>query len=217
MVNTLPRLSIWEIACRSNGFDPRTTQIEGMPLSIRDAIKSLTRAAHYDENMPLLTYNGIENHRAINERTGKSYDQETIHSKISDSYVKELFDKDFLDTVYFENESFANWCLKQNIPLPEFWFPNGWHLDESIKVDSTKPEINFRPNQIDKLVCQAISRTLWDIYPVMTISAMCQHDAIQIYGNGKQYIGEHTLRGWISEVAPENIKGKKGRPKNPQP
>ena len=48
----------------------------------------------------------------------------------------------------------------------------------------------------------------------MTIASMCKHEAIQIFGNGKQYKGAHTLRDWISEVAPENIKGNKGRPKN---
>lgn len=217
MLNTLPRLSLWEIACRINELDPRAVNTKDLPLKVRDSLKALTRAIHYHENMPVLNYRGIENHTVRNEKTGLSYDNDTVHTKISECYENESFDKDFLDTVYFENETFANWCLKQNIPLPQFWFPNGWHLHELIKVENTKPEINFRSNQIDKFVCQAVSRTLWDIFPEMTIAAMCQHDAIQIYGNGKLYIGVHTLRDWISEVAPEHIKGKKGRPKKQQP
>ena len=218
MLNTLPRLSIWEIACRMNDLDPRKVETKNLPLNVRDALKSLTRAIHYDEDLPVLSNRGIENQTVRNEKTGLKYDNETVHNKISDCYEKELFDKDFLDTIYFENEHFAKWCFRKIIPLPIFWFPNGWDFEESENIPTNiKSEANLRPNQIDKLLCQAISRTLWSLFPEMTIASMCKHEAIQIFGNGKQYKGAHTLRDWISEVAPENIKGNKGRPKNANP
>lgn len=221
MINTLPRLSIWEIACRSNDLDPSIVDIKNLPLKLKDAIKSISRATHYDENMSLLNSNGIENHTAFNPKTDKRYDTKEIQTKINDCYEKEIFDKEFLETVFIEDEHFAKWCINKNIPLPTFWFPNGWKpLDFEDKTPpvnvidvENKPDINLRSNQADKIACQAIGRTLWDIHPNMTIAAMCKHDAVQKYGNGKIYIGAHTLRDWLSEVAPENIKGKKGRPK----
>lgn len=221
MINTLPRLSIWEIACRANDLDPSITDMKNMPLKLKDAIKSITRAIHYDENMSILNSNGVENHGAYNQRTGKKYDTEAIHSRISDCYENETFDKEFLETVYIENEHFAKWCISKNIPLPTFWFPHGWkpfNFEEKashVNDDNTKTKLHTIPraSQADKITCQAIGRTLWDLYPDMTIAAMCKHDAIQRYGNGKLYVGAHTLRDWLSEVAPENIKGKKGRPK----
>ena len=222
MINTLPRLSIWEIACRANEIDPYITDSKNLPLKLRDALKSITRAIHYDENMSVLDFKGIENHGAYNPKTGKEYDTETIHNLLSDCYESERFDKEFLDTVYIEDEHFANWCINKNIPLPTFWFPNGWkayddedeETTEGISKSESHPDITkLKESQVDKIVCQAIARTLWDIYPNTTIAAMCNHDAIQRYGNGKLYIGAHTLRDWLSEVAPENIKGRKGRPK----
>lgn len=222
MINTLPRLSIWEIACRINELDPSVTEVKNLPLKAKDAIKSIIRAIHYDENMSILSNRGIENHGATNQKTGKKYDSDIIHDLLSDCYEKEKFDKEFLDAVYIEDEHFAKWCINKNIPLPSFWFPNGWKahdykeeiiMDENSKSESISDNTKLKESQIDKLVCQAIARTIWDIEPDMTIASMCKHQAIQIYGNGKQYTGLHTLRNWLSEVAPENIKGKKGRPK----
>lgn len=96
-----------------------------------------------------------------NPKTGKQFNSELIHDLLSDCYKKEKFDKEFLDAVYIEDEHFAKWCINKNIPLPAFWFPNGWKpIDfEDQKVDTPLP----RSNQIDKIVCQAIPRTLWDI------------------------------------------------------
>jgi len=222
MINTLPRLSIWEIACRIYELDPSVTEVKNLPLKVKDAIKSLTRAFHYDENMIALNSNGIENHHAINQKTGKRYDSEIIDQLLTDCYEKEKIDKEFLDAIYIEDEHFANWCINKSIPLPKFWFPNGWkpidfedhNSSQNLDDNDHKVAISIpRSNQIDKITCQAIARTLWDLYPNTTISDMCKHDAIQRYGNGKLYIGAHTLRDWLSEVAPDNIKGKKGRPR----
>lgn len=221
MINTLPRFSIWEIACRSNDLDPSMYDIKNLPLKLKDAIKSITRAIHYDENMSVLNSNGIENHSAFNQKTNKRYDPEIIQTKISDCYEKEIFDKEFLEAIYIEDEHFAKWCINKNIPLPTFWFPHGWKPfdfeDKSPPAHNADIENNLetslRNSQADKIACQAIGRTLWDIHPNMTIAAMCTHEAIQIHGSGKLYKGAHTLRDWLSDVAPEHVKGKKGRPK----
>lgn len=72
----------------------------------------------------------------------------------------------------------------------------------------------LRNDQLDKQLCQAIAKTLWDIYPEMTIEDMKKHKAIQQHGNGRLYGGKNTLRGWLSEVDPRPPEKKTGRPKH---
>ena len=76
------------------------------------------------------------------------------------------------------------------------------------------PEENqrLRSNQKAKLLSQAVARTLWDIYPDMTIQEMCEHGSIQEYGGAKPYNKEKTVSRWLSEVAPEHIKKQAGTP-----
>jgi len=59
---------------------------------------------------------------------------------------------------------------------------------------------------IDKEVCQGIAKTLWDGKPDMTIEEMRDHKAIQVYGSGKLYSGDTTLRRWLSEVDQRKVK-----------
>lgn len=211
MLNTLPRLSVWEISCRINDLDPYGSFNQLIPPTVRDSAKSLTRAFHFDD-IPALSSKGIENHTIQNEKMGKVYSPEMVQEKISECYEDGIIDMVFLDSIYIENESFVKWCQLKNIPLPKFWFPYGYLEQIEVGKDVQKIE-TLRSNQIDKLVCQAIGSTLWDIYPNMTIADMCDHKAIQIYGNGKQYKGAHTLRDWLSTVAPPEVKNRRGRPK----
>ena len=131
----------------------------------------------------------------------------------------------------YTQQPLGKWCLEKGITLPGFWFSAGWtpdsyrycgwQSDSSGKVslqntqetDGSQPEPTLRSLEIDKLVCQALARTLWDISPQMTIADMCKHEAVQHYGNGRLYKTEYTLRAWLSEVAPPEVKGKRGRPK----
>jgi hypothetical protein len=68
-------------------------------------------------------------------------------------------------------------------------------------------KINDKQAQlIDKSICQAVAKTLWDIYPKMTIEEMRDHKAIQLYGGGAQYSIDTTLRRWLREVDPRELK-----------
>lgn len=212
MINTLPRLSVWELACRINNFDPDKIKPPSIPNSVKDASRSLTRAFHYDDCISVLSSQGIENHTIRNSKTGTSYNPELVHKKISECYEDAIYDIDFLDSIYIENHDFVKLCHANKIPLPGFWFPYGWEEEDASKEEKSNSAEKLRPSQLDKLLCQAIGRTLWDIYPNMTIAEMCKHEAIQKYGNGRLYQGAHTLRGWLSNVAPDNVRNKRGRP-----
>ncbi len=70
----------------------------------------------------------------------------------------------------------------------------------------------MRSDQIDKMICQAVAKTLWDVYPEMNIADMCKHRAIQNYAGGKNYVSK-TLRRWFQEIDLRDPKKKIGRPR----
>ncbi len=224
MVNALKRLSIWEIGHRWHGVDPEQTDPKLLPLPVRDALRSLTRAIHYDD-VHALNDQGIENHTVHNRSTNQGYSPERIHDKLAECYEGGVFDKQFLEAVFIEKEDIGKWCQQNKIALPDFWFSDGWkppifdgEAKENMKDEQGQPSPQdtataLRPVQIDKLICQAVAKTLWEIYPKMTIADMCKNGCVQRYGQGKLYPGVHTLRNWLSEVAPTQVKGKPGRPK----
>ena len=83
-----------------------------------------------------------------------------------------------------------------------------WRLNAPKKVEPKK----LRPQQIDRLSCQCVAKTLWDIYPDMNIRQMCEHPSILNHAGGKNYVYK-TLRGWLSKIDPRDEDKKRGRPK----
>ncbi|MEK7153684.1 MAG: hypothetical protein AAB834_07055, partial [Patescibacteria group bacterium] len=69
-----------------------------------------------------------------------------------------------------------------------------------------------RDEAIDKQLCQAIARTLWDIDPQVHPAHMIKHKAIRRYGNAATYKDDETIRSWIAEVDPLKGQRKAGRP-----
>ena len=81
------------------------------------------------------------------------------------------------------------------------------YLDQA--VDLPEENKRLRSNQKAKLLSQAVAKTLWDIYPDMTIKEMIDHSSIQQYGGAKHYDKEKTVSKWLAEVAPEHIRNQK--------
>ena len=104
------------------------------------------------------------------------------------------------------------WAREKKLKLSEtvIAFINDIEINEEVKQNPPK---KLRPNQEDKIRCRAIAQTLWDIYPEMNISEMCNHRAIQVFGNGKQYEGKDTIRNWIKDLDPRPEDKRIGRPK----
>jgi hypothetical protein len=106
--------------------------------------------------------------------------------------------------------------IHRNGEFPAFWEEDklitdcGGFFVEAALNDKRVPNPNS--SLFDQSLCQAIAKTLWDVFPNMTIEAMTKQASILKYGNGAIYKGKNTLRDWLSPVAPENVK-KPGRPK----
>lgn len=138
------------------------------------------------------------------------------------------FDRTLLRWARIERWAFMDWCERQGIPLPEFWFPPGWNLDcrwpeedqEGIAADqvseSVEPVPSERPDQRRKIACQEIAKAIWKEHPKTTISAMATDPIVRKYGGGI-YQAEDTVRRWLSAVAPIEVKEKRGRPRKKPP
>lgn len=104
-------------------------------------------------------------------------------------------------------KEFIRWAHSKGYQMPyEFKCFIGVEEKEEKMTEKTE-------ERIDRAVCQGIGRTLWDIYPNMTIEEMQYLKAIQVYGGGKGYTGEGTLRRWLRVYDPRKVKtGPKTKP-----
>ena len=95
---------------------------------------------------------------------------------------------------------YITWLHSKGYEMP-YEFKVFIGLEEGIELINEKTQ-----QKIDKAVCQGIARTLWSIYPEMIIDNMQYEKSIQVYGSGKLYSTDTTLRRWLSEVDPRKVK-----------
>lgn len=81
---------------------------------------------------------------------------------------------------------------------------NSTNLDE---ISHSK----LRDSQIARICCQKIASTIWKGEPDRTIASLVKDELIQKYG-GADHFQEETVRGWLKEVAPLEVKSRRGRP-----
>lgn len=128
----------------------------------------------------------------------------------------------FLYQNHHNPKAVLKWAVKRNLSIP----PN--MLDAANSIPALQPIVDLytaanqapqevekkqRPDQAAKMKCQAIAKTLWNIYPDMTITDMKKNRAILEYGDGKHYRGKNTLSDWLREVDPRPKQEKSHRPK----
>lgn len=113
---------------------------------------------------------------------------------------------------------FIQWTKNKDIFIPEpllhFLEQNRCSPKDDAEPIQDNTNAKIKLSTQTKQQCQAVARSLWDIYPDMSIEDMTKHHAILEYSGGKYYSGKNTLRGWLSEVDPRSPKQKTGRPPN---
>lgn len=123
---------------------------------------------------------------------------------------KSKFDQAYFSKLFVTRSEVLTWCDAVQISPPPFW-AKAASKDSPLKKLSL--ENRLRNDEVDRLACQAIARIYWEIDPNIHPSHLASSRAIKLYGNGKLYAAETTVRGWISEVDPVQDR-KSGRPKN---
>jgi hypothetical protein len=218
-------LSIWEIAHRWRDVNPDKSDPANLPLNIQDTIRYICKGVLNGE-LHLFDL-CVEEIPASDNRLGvhsevRQYRVSKPPSELSES-LSRTYDKKSLDAYFIEADNLFDYCLNSqptergvvHLDFPSCWshlLPGASDIEEAPDNFEPLKMQPLRPVQIDKLVCQAVAKTIWDIYPTMTITAMSEHTAILEHGGGKLYSGKNTLRDWVREVAPENVRNKPGRP-----
>jgi len=140
------------------------------------------------------------------------------------------FNRSLLKHASIDRQAFLEWCERRGVPLPEFWFPNGWNVEykwpeeeavvenDLLVADSRSalhPEnpdsSGLKPSQRARIASQQIASAIWKDDPTRTIASVCKDELVLKYGGGAHFV-EDTVRSWVKAVAPPEVSRKRGRP-----
>lgn len=224
-------LSLWEIAFRWSGNDPDRLWPR-IPLPVRDNFRTLMDAilkGHLDCSSLFLT----KYHPDTSNDFGPEF---FIRHYIDDVYAcvwGKKYNRKLLKWAQIEREALQEWCERQGVPLPEFWFPPDWKLkyewpmDEEEQKATTNEDVlpvkqtdKERPtitkHHRAKLACQQVAASIWLKEPDLTNKELACKKEIQELAGGSEYEFE-TIQEWISEVDPRNPAKKRGRKRKNNP
>lgn len=207
-------LTLWEIAFRTNNLNPDSPKYRFyLPVEVKDSFRLIVDNIL---NANLVSSLSLDKWHPKSNSPSKFY----IRSHIDDIYKcigNVHYKRKLLKFIFIERYDFEKWSRSQNIPLPEFWFPKEWLKhpgDSSFDLDKSsdeKKDKKLRSNQRSKITCQDIAIQVWKDFPEMTITSMIGHADIKLYGDSNRYTPE-VVRKWLSEIAPEHVKNRRGRP-----
>ena len=126
---------MWEIAHRWHGVDQDVTDADNLPAAVKDTLRDLM----YAVNVYLNAY----------DAHGKFIEQEyfwpgfpkTKFAKLLEADLNTgAFDKEFLRAVFIRREELPKWCRGQDMPLPQFWYPEAARVDAPPLSNAEMPE-----------------------------------------------------------------------------
>jgi hypothetical protein len=222
-------LSVWEIGFRWAGHD-QTRWWWRIPLPVRDNFRVLMEAML---NAYLRSENVFLEKRNPNDPNAfppEFYIRSHLAS-IEACIEGRRFDRRLLRFAVIDRQVFRQWCERQGIPLPEFWFPPGWSLtyrypeddgDDAeapegserteVAVEVQQEQSSLRPVQRARIACQQVALAIWKAEPNLTIKDLAERDEVQRLGGGAHYELE-VVRRWLSQVDPRDPAKKRGRRK----
>ncbi len=221
-------LSLWEIGFRWTGRDPDALWLR-IPLEVRDHFRTL---------MDSILHSRLDCFTLVLEK----WDPENGDPELKEFHIRyhlnavedcaagTRFDRKLLKWARIERWALAQWCERQGVPLPEFWFPPGWKLDyewpgEEVEDDQVSPgdtagatgaeSSEDRRQRIDarhrvQMACQQMALRIWAKEPTRTIKELANRKEILNLIGEPQYEQE-TIEGWLGEVDPRNPARKRGR------
>ncbi|MBK9661560.1 MAG: hypothetical protein IPO71_00020 [Nitrosomonas sp.] len=201
--------TVWQLAHNWADADPDKTDTNAISPKLRENIIRLMLA--------------IRN-KKISARTRKRsiFIDDSVISLIVDTphylktlncLLKDAINKAYLDSLYVKREEVIDLCIRSHYDPPSCWMPK--HLPDGQTV--TKEAKNYRPadENEDRIRCQAIASTLWELDPAIHPNHIARSKILQRIGNGAQY-DISTITDWIAELDPQKDYRKPGRPPKPQ-
>jgi hypothetical protein len=219
-------LSLWEIAFRWAGHEPDRLWLR-IPLPARDNFRTLMDAI-LNGRLDCFSLSLDKWHPDTSNGFGPEY---FIRHYIDDVYAcvwGKKYDRKLLKWAAIERWAMQQWCERQGVPLPEFWFPPGWKLDYEWPRDdedqgatpalgdaAVQESIEERSSRLNKhhrakLACQQVASAIWSKEPGLTIKEVACKWEVQELAGGSQYELE-TVQAWVGEVDPRSAARKRGR------
>lgn len=229
-------LTVWDISFRWAGYDPRKFYFR-IPLEVENHARNLIKAIHEAE----LACESITLEKREFEKDEVKlsfyYWVDDFFSTTSGRFVS----RKLLKWASINRYDFMQWCQRMNAPLPEFWFPQGWNLQYELpendyypglmhdlkhwpeqarkaffenrdKSDPVKADLKTRPNQEARIACRQVATNIWKLEPERSIASIIRDDVIQKLCGAISY-DEDTIREWIKDLAPPNVRSRRGRPR----
>lgn len=114
-------LSLWEVAHYWHDCDPRVSQTHHLPLKVRDTLLVFSR--EFKNSLSLRVEKGKEYLLELATAAPRFTARHYRHS-FKNAIDKKVFGKRFFSKMYISRIQLARWCINNNEPLPEFWFPD---------------------------------------------------------------------------------------------
>jgi hypothetical protein len=201
-------LSIWEVSHRWLDIDPNSTDESDLPEELQYLIQKIVEG-YWNSHLRLRRKNGrrIPRESLMIFFWNFNFWQKALERCLFDNEYK----KSNLDNFLVNRSELFRLCENEDLDPPEFW-----KRKKTSDIEDARPIVTHRPKNEahDRLVCQAIARTYWDIDPQIHPAHMAKSRAIMLYANGKIYKDENTIKNWIAEVDPLKNQRKIGRPKD---
>lgn len=202
--------TVWQLAHNWVGAAPDKNYTDELPTELKEAIHRLMHAS-LNQAISIRT----RNRGFFLDESFLSFIFDFHHtSRFLKCLRKDVFDKAYLDSIYVKRGDVLRWCQNEFLTPPPLWSEQKANAPGEFTNIANKfvLENRIRDDRIDKLVCQSIARTVWQIDSNIHPSHMAKSKFIQLYGNGKLYTDEDTVKNWIAEVDPQKSERKTGRP-----
>jgi hypothetical protein len=229
-------LSVWDICFRWAGYDPRKFYFR-IPLEVENNFRTIMQEildAHlYCESITL------EKREFTKENVKESiyYWLDEMYACIHGV----RFNRKLFKWAVITRYDFMQWCQRMNAPLPEFWFPQGWNLQYELpendyypglmhdlkywpeeerkaffgnrdKSDPVRADLKSRHNQEARIASRLVAANIWKLDSDRSIASVIRDDVIQKLCGANRY-DEDTIREWIKDIAPPEVRARRGRPR----
>jgi len=101
---------------------------------------------------------------------------------------------------------------QEDLPTSEQDFHNEPDQQTVRPIGQSQNEKALRDCQRIKLACQQIAIVIWQADKTRTIASVVKDELIQKYG-GASFYQDETVREWLKDVAPREVKNRRGRPR----
>jgi len=219
----LDSLTLWEISHRWYNHDPSVWRPR-LPLEVRDITRVMLSAILDRSLVSLLS---LDKGQIAQEDFPKEFSVYTWLDDIYSAIAGNPVNRKMLRIIQIDRWDLADWCEREGIPKPQFWFPSDWkprlddqdveEVSEGANDDEepnhTEGPLKLRPSTRAKIACQEVAKNLWKQkeHVDTTITSMAVHEVIHELCGGQHY-SKDRVRKWIKDVAPAHISNRRGRP-----